>query len=158
MLLFDIEITPLCGILLDLSSFNRDRNGPSSDPVGAMYIYIYIYMCVYIYIYIYIYLISYHIYIIYIYHIYIYIIYIYLYIYIIYIYKSYIYIHKSYIYIYTYHIYIYMSHPAKLFQFLTSPENGPTPGATALSSESNTPVGQMPCAKLALECWCKRFL
>ena len=45
MLLFDIEITPLCIILLDLSSCNRDRNGPSSDPVGAMCIYIlYIYM------------------------------------------------------------------------------------------------------------------
>ena len=45
MLLFDIEITPLCVILLDLSSFNRDRNGPSSDPVGAnIYIYI-LYIC-----------------------------------------------------------------------------------------------------------------
>ena len=66
MLSFDIEITQLGGIFLDLSSFNQDRNGPSSDPVGAMCIYIYI---------IYIYIISYHIisyHIMYILYIYIY--------------------------------------------------------------------------------------
>ena len=54
MLLFDIEITPLCGILLDLTSFNRDRNGPSSDPVGAMCMCVCVYIYIHIYTYIYI--------------------------------------------------------------------------------------------------------